>query len=363
MVSRSISTCEQLGRVSFAADYLFRACIPHTDSEGRLRGSAWDIKSQVVPKRGEITVDVIPALITELAAAIDHKGEALVERYEVAGEVFLYFPGHWRHQKIRRGPKGEGPSRLPSPPSASLHHEPPGSTPEVNPRGEPPGSTPGHNPQKGSTSLRSLSIEFKSETTNGARDLPNGVGPFLDRFYANAPPHRRLQVLEQLRQVLEPTGCQVDRSVRAYATPVTLARALEETLATPIRSPDRAIVVVLRKLVKGKCNEVVPPGRTPAPQHPDGAIRRGTTPTPIATVLPGVPRWELNQDELAAAREWLQEDATRLAAIEVHVDRSMAEVHPRWTTQKWCVGVRAQRIDQAVITAYRARTSLLQETA
>lgn len=112
-VSKSIATNEQLAAVSFTADYFFQRCIPHLDVEGRLAGNPLIIKATVAPLRDEITAENIPALIAELAAAVDHEGTPLVVWYEVNGVKVLEFPGFASQQEGLRKDR-EAQSRLPS---------------------------------------------------------------------------------------------------------------------------------------------------------------------------------------------------------------------------------------------------------
>lgn len=120
-ISRSIASNEQLAGVSLAADFLFGRCIPFLDGEGRMSGNPIIVKL-AVQLRPEMTLDVIPALLAELAAARDHKGEPLVVAYEVGGQRVLYFPGFARQQQGLRKDR-EGPSRFPPPPEPVGAHE------------------------------------------------------------------------------------------------------------------------------------------------------------------------------------------------------------------------------------------------
>ena len=114
MMSRRISTSEQLGRVSLEAAHLFVTAIPHLDVAGQITGNPVLLKAQVVPLRQEITAETIPALIAELAASRGHEGDALVVPYEVGGVACLWFPGFTRNQTVY--PKKEATPTLPSPP-------------------------------------------------------------------------------------------------------------------------------------------------------------------------------------------------------------------------------------------------------
>jgi hypothetical protein len=111
-ISRSIASNEQLAAVSFAADYLFDRCIPHLDVDGRMSGNPALIKSSAVPLRAEITEQMIPELLAELAAAVDHTGRPLVQWYEQSGTKVLEFPGFAEQQSLNR--KREAKSKYPA---------------------------------------------------------------------------------------------------------------------------------------------------------------------------------------------------------------------------------------------------------
>jgi hypothetical protein len=106
-VSRSIAQSEQLGRVSFEADYLFTRCIPHLDRDGRMAGHPDLIKSVVCPLRPEIESALIPDLLRHLA------GAGLLEWYEVEGRQVLWFPGFPNHQRGLKYDR-EAPSHYPA---------------------------------------------------------------------------------------------------------------------------------------------------------------------------------------------------------------------------------------------------------
>lgn len=77
---------------------------------------------------------------------------------------------------------------------------------------------------------------------------------FLAHFYAKATPERVRLVLVQLQRTLTPEGCRIGKGCRAQATARSLTAALEATLGSTVRNPDRAIVIVLQKLFSGPVN-------------------------------------------------------------------------------------------------------------
>src|SRR5688572_4409619 len=111
-VSKTISTCEELGQVSPQAAMLFFMCLAHQDVDGRIPAGAYHIKTQIVPYLDWIRQEHVPALLDELANALDHDGRPLVHYYEIGGERFLEFPGFLHHNPgVRRN--REAPSRIP----------------------------------------------------------------------------------------------------------------------------------------------------------------------------------------------------------------------------------------------------------
>lgn len=127
---------------------------------------------------------------------------------------------------------------------------------------------------------------------------------FLGHFYENATRERVRLVLQQLERTLTPEGCGVGKGRRAKATARTLTAALEATANSTVRNPDRAIVIVLQKLLHGPVNLEL--------------NRRGETPGEERARSSAVAR-ELEEQEfrhaLAAAEEYFTdrpEDAARI---------------------------------------------------
>ena len=380
-LSKSISTSEQLASVSLEADYLFTRCIPHLDVEGRLLGSARWLKSQVVPMRDEITVEKIPRLIEELAAATDHVGRPLVECYEIGGRQFLAFPGFLAHQQGLRANR-EAPSKIPAPPGGGCE-EPPSPAMRVDAPSAPlpdnSGSTPGALPEDSGLSGREVkvsqaeAVRAREEPTpasaQGPERAPNPAAPlslrdeFVRRYYALATPQRLADVHRQLDAVLTPAGSRVSKTERAVATTVTLEKALREMLdAGAVRVPDKAIVVLLRKLISGRCNETRPPGLPAAapPQLPRtrgacaslGALVAGPPATPSPAADPITP------EDRSEALSWVAQHPERLQAIEAWADIEAARVHPRWRDFPRMAAVRARNVEEALVGAFREARAL-----
>lgn len=141
----------------------------------------------------------------------------------------------------------------------------------------------------------------------------------LARFYHAAPPPRQADVARQLREVLSPAGV-LFQGKRVFATPATLARAVEATIAKPPRDPAKAIVFVLLKLQQGVANETPPPGLA--------------EPKPLGRAAPPV-----DAQQLAHARAfceqhpdlWATKEREIVAqyggAVGSHLGRSVLELH------------------------------------
>jgi len=106
-LSKSISTSEQLGDVSLAADFLFGRCIPHLDRDGRMSGNPTLIKATICPLRPDITEEMIPRLLDELQAV------GLLRWYTVDGKQVVEMPSFRKHQRGMKYER-EAPSRFPA---------------------------------------------------------------------------------------------------------------------------------------------------------------------------------------------------------------------------------------------------------
>lgn len=129
-LSKKIAVSEQLGSVSLLADHLFTKCLPHLDREGRITASPAGLKALAVPLRPEITVENIPNLLAELAAAHGPEGEPLLHLYDSRGRPAAYFPGFARSQQGLRMDR-EAPSQFTEPPAYSRENA---GVPEDNSR-------------------------------------------------------------------------------------------------------------------------------------------------------------------------------------------------------------------------------------
>lgn len=106
VVSKGVSTNDQLAGVSIPAALLFTWCIPHLDREGRFHGSPALIKSLVFPLRKDIQEEHVPALLYELGDA------GLIRWYEVQNRRYVEFPGFKNHHPASQLER-EAPSDFP----------------------------------------------------------------------------------------------------------------------------------------------------------------------------------------------------------------------------------------------------------
>jgi hypothetical protein len=125
-------------------------------------------------------------------------------------------------------------------------------TPSIDgPKREPKGSLEGVSRHKSESETKR--DETKSETETGTIE---GAQGFLDRFYRDATPARRAEVEAQIYASLSPAGARLRGNDHVLAkNRAHLERCIARTMAETIRIPDRAIVVLLKKLQDEEKNE------------------------------------------------------------------------------------------------------------
>jgi hypothetical protein len=88
-----------------------------------------------------------------------------------------------------------------------------------------------------------------SDSTETDTETSDSDRRFLETFYAGATPERRAKVLSELAAALSPKGVRVRGNDFARAKDrAHLDRCIARTIADEIRIPDRAIVVLMKKL-------------------------------------------------------------------------------------------------------------------
>lgn len=108
-LSRSLAHSAQVARLPLDAAYLFVACIPHLDVEGRMLGGADVVRATAVPLRPEYSIERVGECLKLI------QKQRLTVAYRVGGRDYLWFPGFRNHQRNLRADR-EAPSRHPPPP-------------------------------------------------------------------------------------------------------------------------------------------------------------------------------------------------------------------------------------------------------
>jgi hypothetical protein len=99
IINSKISRSEQFLDLSNDAALLFILALPHCDDYGRIKASPKHWALTVCP--GRFTIHQLPALLSEILAVEDQKGERLMVPYEVGGEQFYYMQNWFRFQGFR----------------------------------------------------------------------------------------------------------------------------------------------------------------------------------------------------------------------------------------------------------------------
>jgi hypothetical protein len=338
---------EKLSRESDCTRLLFLALLSMADDFGRLLDNEKQIEAFVFPEE-ERSRDTHESLARLCTLRIIRRGSA------ANGQRVIEIVNWTRHQRVdkasRRGALPEivsgqaltqaraSPPRAPRASLARVSREDLEAERDLDLEKE-------RERERGLTNDADADGEGAStgdrSNTEGARDPlsadpPPSLREFLLRYYATASAERRADVERQLLQVLSPQGCVVSKAskARAYASRATLEAALLACLAPgAVRVPDRAIVILLKKLVSGPANELLPPGlqgREPA-QPP--ARRSGG----LSSIGDSIPNLALvrGQDDASQATAalseqqldaWIASDPDRLSER----DRRVSECLESW---------------------------------
>lgn len=208
-------------------------------------------------------------------------------------------------------------------------------------------------------------VKAETETSASAplvTSLWDLTSRFLDRHYYAASAKRRDDVNRQIAETVSPRGCVVRREPRqvAHATLATLERAIEACEASgAVTVPDRAIVVLLRKLVSGACNQVAPPGTEwAADQERARQPQVGPKLDGVSGNLrpsPGPPEpVHIDSAERELSQVWIDRHPGVQARLEADADAWCEQISgPRWRTLTRVVGVRARHLEELIVAAYR----------
>lgn len=215
MVSRSIASNVRLSRCRWEADFLFRALIPFLDSAGRMSGEPESVWQQCVALRRELTPAVVEAALAELDAA------DLIVWYRHEGERYLWCPGFFRHNTIRR----EAPSHLPSPDGAERVSGRAVPSQAVS-SGRPAPAVAGRRHAKGPGKTNPRSRALAAETAAAMETAQGGdYGPYSKAFeaawamYPSRPNNPKKAAFEKWRARLNEgaTEAELTAAVERYA--------------------------------------------------------------------------------------------------------------------------------------------------
>ncbi len=119
-LKNKISLSHRVNALSDGGALIFTWMLGHLDCEGRMRGDAMFVKNIVVPYR-KYSVKQVDKWLTQMTTLIKD-GQPLIQRYEVDGHQYIFYPGFSGEQGQSRIPgeapawKGkEAPSVLPAP--------------------------------------------------------------------------------------------------------------------------------------------------------------------------------------------------------------------------------------------------------
>ena len=204
------------------------------DDHGRLPGVARLVRGAVYPFDEDISTAEVERHLVDL------NDRHLIQRYQVNGAQFIHIRNWLRHQKVDK----PSPSLIPEPPRSIAEHSSNGRRPFPTER------SGAERMGKGEDGIESgADARAREEAPEPAAALPRLVDRFLETFYRSATPERREEVKQQLRDSLGDEGAKIRRGEFVKArNSGHLARCLQATIRAEIKNPDKAIVVLLKKL-------------------------------------------------------------------------------------------------------------------
>lgn len=110
----SISTSKKVNALSAPAVILYTFAIPHFDDEGFMDGDPRIIKSQIVPLRDDVTIEMIPHLVAEISTIHDKVGSqtALWIIHKESTDVYIQDPVFDERQSFRGIHKSQSKIKL-----------------------------------------------------------------------------------------------------------------------------------------------------------------------------------------------------------------------------------------------------------
>jgi len=267
------------------------------DDEGRFQADTRLIKGDVWPLDDDITTKKLEKWLAQLEAVTvtekDHGPMPAVLLYEVGGVRYGFLPGFVKHQKISH----PTPSKLPAPPESRRNGS--GKAPESL---RPDVDLDVDLERSGIRSGADARASAPEKAAEPASSLSLLVDRFLETFYGSATPERREAVKQQLRDTLGKEGARIRRGEVVKARDSAhLASCLKDTIRSGVKDPDKAIVVVLKKL----CDPEL-----------DSQGRTNTEATSQRTKSTERRERQYHDAKVAAAAAWSKENPDKLAELE-----------------------------------------------
>ena len=103
MIDGEIRKSASLARVSIQAGHVFVLLMTCADDQGRADGDVLVLRSELFPRRRDVTDDQVAGWIDELVV------EGCIHRYRIGGEEFVHFPAWENYQRLRSKSKPRRP--------------------------------------------------------------------------------------------------------------------------------------------------------------------------------------------------------------------------------------------------------------
>ena len=103
MIDGEIRKSASLARVSIEAGHVFVLLMTCADDQGRTDGDPLILRSELFPRRRDISDDHVEKLLDELLR------EGCLHRYVVGGDAFIHFPAWETYQRLRNRSKERRP--------------------------------------------------------------------------------------------------------------------------------------------------------------------------------------------------------------------------------------------------------------
>lgn len=259
-LKRSFFQDEKLAALPREVRLTFMGLIPHADDYGRLRGDPRLVRAAIYPYDDQITASMMDAELDMLERA------GRIVRYMVDGCRYIEIVNFVKHQNMARvyasdipAPDSAGAVRTQCVDSARADREHSRSGDGIG---------VGDGKERSGVRAREVSIAEDDDPLNTEEpaaasaplvELPREAEQFVERFYSLSSKKRRLDVIRQLHETLDPRrpGARLRRGVFAKARdPAHLSACCRAVLDDPPRDIDMAIVIVLQRLTNP------PPGPT-----------------------------------------------------------------------------------------------------